>query len=63
MADSGFEIEMLPNGKVDIVRDRRAFWYDLDDVDEAIGMIRSQHGRGLRVTIIEPDGYRRQVTT
>lgn len=48
---------------VDIQRDRRAWRYDLDDLDEALSVIRRSEGRGVEVTVEEPDGYRHRVRT
>lgn len=56
-----YEAEILPSGKVDLTRNRRAWKYDLDDLDEAIKFVRREKGRGWPITVIEQDGYRRIV--
>ncbi len=58
-----YAIDIQPDGKVDVTRNRRAWRYDLDDVDEALRVIRRAEGRGVPVTLIEQDGYRRKVST
>lgn len=63
MADHQYAAEIQGNGKVDVTRNRRAWRYDLDDLDEALAHVRRAEGRGVQVTVIEPDGYRRKVST
>lgn len=58
-----FEIEIQPNGLCDVRRRRKAFAYDLDDVDEALSRIRRKYGRDIPVTIIQIDGYRTRAHT
>lgn len=56
--DTEFEVEIGDEGLCDVRRDRRAFAYDLDDVDEAMRRIRREIGSGEEVMVIEQDGYR-----
>jgi hypothetical protein len=58
---SVYQAEIMDDGKVDVTRDRRAWKYDLDDLDEALAFIRREQGRGWPVTVVEQDGYRRIV--
>lgn len=60
---STYEIEMLPGGGVDVTKDRRAYAYDLDDVEEALDRIRRDEGSGYEVFLVEEDGYRTRLTT
>jgi hypothetical protein len=48
-------------GKVDVRCNRRAFLYDLDDLDEALSRIRrsKKYARGDKVVYIEDNGSRR----
>ncbi len=48
---------------VDVLRNKRAWRYDLDDVDEALREIKRAEGKGHPVTLIEQDGYRRKIAT
>lgn len=63
MADNRYRIEILPSGLVDVTRNTRAWKYDLDDVDEAMRLIRRAEGPGHEVTLVEPDGYPTKVST
>lgn len=64
-----FVIEQKPDGTCDVHRNRRAFAYDCDDIDEALMRIRrkltteKKPSRGVEVTHIEPDGYPRRIRT
>ena len=58
-----YEVELLSSGKVDVLRNRRAWKYDLDDLDEAVRVIMRAEGRGFEFTVIELDGYRRKAST
>lgn len=57
------EIEIYPNGECDVTKDRRAYGYDFDDLYDALSVIRNREGRGIEVTVIEADGYRRPMMT
>jgi hypothetical protein len=65
MKTSHWIIEVSPDGKLDITRDRKSFAYDLDDYDEAFARIKRdrRYQAGDRVEVIEPDGYRRRITS
>lgn len=63
-----YEVDVWANGTVErVTKDRRAFAYDLRDVDEAVGQIRGdrrrKQGEAFEVTVVEPDGYRRRLRT
>lgn len=56
-------IDLKADGSVDkVMRDRRAFAYDLDDEQEAIMRIRRdrRYTKGDRIDVVEADGYRRR---
>jgi len=60
MADYRIEQPSAASPKVDITKDRRAFAYDCDDVEEAVARIIRDRGfdrEGDQVTLIHPDGY------
>lgn len=58
MTASGWEAEVQPDGRIDLRLNRRIIHYDLDDMDEALRIVRRQDGRGTEVAVIEGDGYR-----
>jgi hypothetical protein len=51
------------NGNIDVRRNGRAFRYDLDDVEEAVRLIRRspKFDPGDQVTVVDQDGYRRSL--
>ena len=53
---SGWAIEVLPSGQVDLTRDGKAAGYDLD-IEEALEVIRRRDPDAHEVTVIELDGY------
>jgi len=53
---SGWVIELLSSGQVDLTKDRHIVGYDLD-MDEAINLIRRQDPGAKTVTVREVDGY------
>lgn len=55
-----YEIEIQPSGLCDVRKDRRAFLYDMDDVEEAVRLIRQRDAwvDPHEIVVIEPDGYR-----
>lgn len=61
MADHTYEAHIQPDGKVDVHRNRRAWRYDLDDLDEAVRVVRRAESKGYPLTVVEEDGYRRKV--
>lgn len=58
-----YEVDVQPTGLVDVRRNRRAWRYDLDDLDEATRLIMRAEGKGFEFTVVEVDGYRRKVST
>lgn len=62
MAD--WQIEFY-RGKVDVRCNRRAFAYDLDDLDEAVQRIRRSRkfSPGDKVVVIEENGARRTISS
>ena len=56
-----FTLEILPDGKVDITKNRRAWKYDMDDLDEAIRAVKKFMGQPCIVTVVEQDGYRKKL--
>jgi hypothetical protein len=58
-------IEVSPHGTIDIMRNGKSFAYDLDDYDEAFARIKKdkRYKRGDKVEVIDPDGYRRKITS
>lgn len=63
-----YEVDVRANGTVErVTKDRRAFAYDLRDVDEAVAQIRGDRrrksGEAIEVIVIEPDGYRNRLRT
>jgi hypothetical protein len=50
-------------GTVDVLKDRKGFAYDLDDVDEALYHIKRhrQYDKADTIEVSEPDGYRHRL--
>lgn len=63
MDEHEYHIRVNDDGTVDVLRNKRAWRYDLDDEDEALRAIKRAAGKGQPVTVIEADGYRRKITT
>lgn len=62
----GFEVEQHLDGTCDVTLERKAYHYDYVDLEEALNAIRRDRtngGRGIEITVIEADGYRRKVRT
>ena len=53
-----YMIEATGDGTFDVTRNRRAFAYDCEDLDDAMQRIRKRDGRGLVVTIVDQVGNR-----
>jgi hypothetical protein len=51
-------------GTVDVLKDRKSFAYDLDDVDEALYRIKRhrQYDKSDTIEVVDPDGYRHRLT-
>jgi hypothetical protein len=58
-------IEVSRDGAIDIMRNGKAFAYDLDDYDEAFARIKKdkRYQKGDKVEMVDPDGYRRKITS
>jgi hypothetical protein len=55
--------EFTQQYKVDVLRNRKAFAYDCEDIDEALSLIKRdrRYRKGDKIEAVEPDGYRRQI--
>ena len=51
-------------GTVDVLKDRKSFAYDLNDVDEAVAHIKRHryYDKGDKIEVVEPDGYRHRLS-
>lgn len=60
---NAYIIRLEPDGTADVLRNRRAWRYDLADLEEALAHVRRAEGKGRQVTVWEPDGRRRKIRT
>jgi hypothetical protein len=63
VAEYHIEHHRVDRPEVDVTKDRRAFAYDLTDVDEAISRIKRDrdYAEGDEVFLVHHDGYRERL--